>query len=90
MQQTVTPTTVTGAEVFKRGDRAATGASGGKHEARLLSSCHPACLLFMKTFNDRRGYSLALFLLSIEEGVTDYRVDSLEVRTIKCVSCLEY
>jgi len=42
--------------VFKRGDPVATGASGGEHEARVLSSaasCDPKCLLFMKTFNDR-------------------------------------
>jgi len=44
--------TVTGAEVFKRGDPVATSVSRGKQEAR---ACDPKCLLFMKTFNDRCG-----------------------------------
>jgi cytoplasmic tRNA 2-thiolation protein 1 len=34
----------------------------------------------MKTLNDRYNYGLALFLLSIDEGITGYRDDSLEVR----------
>jgi len=37
----------------------------------------------MKTLNDRYNYGLELFLLSIDEGITGYRDDSLEVRTIK-------
>jgi len=55
--------------MFKRGDRVSTGALGENLDARLLSSCDPACLLFMKTFNGRYGYSLKLFLLSIDEGM---------------------
>lgn len=35
----------------------------------------------MKTLNDRYQYGLELFLLSIDEGITGYRDDSLEVRT---------
>jgi cytoplasmic tRNA 2-thiolation protein 1 len=35
----------------------------------------------MKTLNDRYQYRLDLFLLSIDEGITGYRDDSLEVRT---------
>jgi len=34
----------------------------------------------MKTLNERYHYGLELFLLSIDEGITGYRDDSLEVR----------
>lgn len=34
----------------------------------------------MKTLNERYNYGLELFLLSIDEGITGYRDDSLEVR----------
>lgn len=34
----------------------------------------------MKTLNERYNYGLDLFLLSIDEGITGYRDDSLEVR----------
>lgn len=34
----------------------------------------------MKTLNERYKYGLDLFLLSIDEGITGYRDDSLEVR----------
>ena len=33
----------------------------------------------MKTLNERYTYGLDLFLLSIDEGITGYRDDSLEV-----------
>lgn len=33
----------------------------------------------MKALNDRYNYGLELFLLSIDEGITGYRDDSLEV-----------
>lgn len=33
----------------------------------------------MKTLNDRYNYGLDLYLLSIDEGITGYRDDSLEV-----------
>jgi hypothetical protein len=33
----------------------------------------------MKTLNERYDYGLDLFLLSIDEGITGYRDDSLEV-----------
>lgn len=35
----------------------------------------------MKTLNDRYNYGLDLYLLSIDEGITGYRDDSLEVCT---------
>jgi tRNA(Ile)-lysidine synthase TilS/MesJ len=36
----------------------------------------------MKTLNERYQYGLELFLLSIDEGITGYRDDSLEVSTV--------
>jgi cytoplasmic tRNA 2-thiolation protein 1 len=33
----------------------------------------------MKTLNERYDYGLHLYLLSIDEGITGYRDDSLEV-----------
>jgi cytoplasmic tRNA 2-thiolation protein 1 len=36
----------------------------------------------MKTLNERYNYGLDLFLLSIDEGITGYRDDSLEVSFI--------
>jgi cytoplasmic tRNA 2-thiolation protein 1 len=39
----------------------------------------------MKTLNERYEYGLSLFLLSIDEGITGYRDDSLEVSTNKFV-----
>lgn len=61
-------------------------------KARLSLSSNPTCLIIvrmadstvlayvMKTLNDRYNYDLELFLLSIDEGITGYRDDSLEVR----------
>ena len=34
----------------------------------------------MKTLNERYDYGVNLYLLSIDEGITGYRDDSLEVR----------
>ncbi|RKP02373.1 hypothetical protein CXG81DRAFT_29522 [Caulochytrium protostelioides] len=56
--------------LFKRGDRVAIGASGGKDSTVLAS--------IMKTLNDRHDYGLDLFLLSVDEGISGYRDDSLE------------
>lgn len=36
----------------------------------------------MKALNERYDYGLDLFLLSIDEGITGYRDDSLEVRAL--------
>lgn len=36
----------------------------------------------MKALNERYNYGLDLFLLSIDEGITGYRDDSLEVCAI--------
>lgn len=62
--------TITEAKLFKHGDRVAIGASGGKDSTVLA--------YVMKTLNDRYSYGLELFLLSIDEGITGYRDDSLE------------
>ncbi|KIO29174.1 hypothetical protein M407DRAFT_228545 [Tulasnella calospora MUT 4182] len=62
--------TITEAKLFKPGDRVAIGASGGKDSTVLA--------YVMKTLNDRYKYGLELFLLSIDEGITGYRDDSLE------------
>jgi cytoplasmic tRNA 2-thiolation protein 1 len=40
----------------------------------------------MKTLNERYQYGLSLFLLSIDEGITGYRDDSLEVSTNRLLS----
>lgn len=62
--------TITEAGLFKPGDRVAIGASGGKDSTVLA--------YVMKTLNERYNYGLDLFLLSIDEGITGYRDDSLE------------
>jgi len=62
--------TITEAQLFKPGDRVAIGASGGKDSTVLAH--------VMKTLNERYQYDLNLFLLSIDEGITGYRDDSLE------------
>ncbi|KAF8339198.1 uncharacterized protein EI90DRAFT_3040777 [Cantharellus anzutake] len=62
--------TIIAAELFHPGDRVAIGASGGKDSTVLA--------YVMKTLNDRYNYGLELVLLSIDEGITGYRDDSLE------------
>ncbi|KAH9049250.1 hypothetical protein EDB83DRAFT_1405196 [Lactarius deliciosus] len=62
--------TITEARLFKQGDSVAIGASGGKDSTVLAH--------VMKTLNERYQYGLNLFLLSIDEGITGYRDDSLE------------
>ncbi|KAJ3783636.1 hypothetical protein GGU11DRAFT_784381 [Lentinula aff. detonsa] len=62
--------TITQANLFARGDRVAIGASGGKDSTVLA--------YVLKTLNERYHYGLHLFLLSIDEGITGYRDDSLE------------
>nr|XP_039261219.1 cytoplasmic tRNA 2-thiolation protein 1-like [Styela clava] len=62
-------TIVTG-NLFKRGEKVAIGASGGKDSTVLAH--------VMKVLNERFDYGLDLYLLSIDEGITGYRDDSLE------------
>ncbi|KAI0227936.1 Cytoplasmic tRNA 2-thiolation protein 1 [Lamellibrachia satsuma] len=54
----------------KRGDKIAVGASGGKDSTVLAYT--------MKLLNERYDYGVELILLSIDEGITGYRDDSLE------------
>ncbi|XP_047975340.1 cytoplasmic tRNA 2-thiolation protein 1 isoform X1 [Salvia hispanica] len=56
--------------LFKRGERVAIGASGGKDSTVLA--------YVMAELNRRHDYGLDLFLLSVDEGITGYRDDSLE------------
>lgn len=62
--------TITNAKLFKPGDRVAIAASGGKDSTVLAH--------VMTTLNERYDYGLDLCLLSIDEGITGYRDDSLE------------
>ncbi|XP_037082001.1 cytoplasmic tRNA 2-thiolation protein 1-like isoform X1 [Pollicipes pollicipes] len=62
--------TVTAAGLFKRGQYVAVAASGGKDSTVLAH--------VMKELNERYDYGLRLVLLSIDEGITGYRDDSLE------------
>ncbi|XP_046964825.1 cytoplasmic tRNA 2-thiolation protein 1 [Vanessa cardui] len=62
--------TITKGELFKKGDSVAVAASGGKDSTVLAH--------VLKTLNERYNYGLNLLLLSIDEGITGYRDDSLE------------
>ncbi|KAJ2961998.1 hypothetical protein NQZ79_g2757 [Umbelopsis isabellina] len=62
--------TIVDNNLFKRGDRIAIGASGGKDSTVLAH--------VLKTLNERYDYGLELYLLSVDEGITGYRDDSLE------------
>jgi cytoplasmic tRNA 2-thiolation protein 1 len=62
--------TITSTQLFRRGERVAIGASGGKDSTVLAS--------VLKTLNERYDYGLELCLLSIDEGIRGYRDDSLE------------
>ncbi|KAJ1364158.1 Speckle targeted PIP5K1A-regulated poly(A) polymerase [Parelaphostrongylus tenuis] len=62
--------TIVTKNLFKRGERVAIGASGGKDSTVLA--------YVMKTLNERYDYGLDLILLSIDEGIQGYRDDSLK------------
>lgn len=62
--------TITRGHLFNRGDYVAVAASGGKDSTVLA--------YVMKLLNERYDYGLKLVLLSIDEGITGYRDDSLE------------
>jgi cytoplasmic tRNA 2-thiolation protein 1 len=57
--------TILTANLFKRGENVAIGASGGKDSTVLAH--------VLKTLNERYDYGLNLFLLSVDEGITGYR-----------------
>ena len=62
--------TITQNGLFNKGERVAIAASGGKDSTVLA--------YIMKLLNERHHYGLDLFLLSVDEGITGYRDDSLE------------
>ena len=62
--------TIISNSLFRRGERIAIGASGGKDSTVLAS--------VLKTLNERYDYGLDFVLLSIDEGIKGYRDDSLE------------
>lgn len=62
--------TITEHSLFTRGERVVIAASGGKDSTVLA--------YIMKLLNDRHDYGLDLVLLSVDEGITGYRDDSLE------------
>ncbi|KAE8219874.1 hypothetical protein CF319_g6508 [Tilletia indica] len=62
--------TIVASSLFTPGERVAIGASGGKDSTVLA--------YVLKLLNERYSYGLDLFLLSIDEGITGYRDDSLE------------
>lgn len=62
--------TIQRSSLFIPGQKVAIAASGGKDSTVLA--------YVLKTLNERHGYGLNLFLLSIDEGITGYRDDSLE------------
>jgi cytoplasmic tRNA 2-thiolation protein 1 len=57
-------------KLFKRGERVALAASGGKDSTVLAH--------IVTTLNARYDYGLDLLLLSIDEGISGYRDDSLD------------
>ncbi|XP_055690726.1 cytoplasmic tRNA 2-thiolation protein 1 [Lutzomyia longipalpis] len=62
--------TITDNALFTPGMTVAIAASGGKDSTVLA--------YVLKTLNERHNYGLKLILLSIDEGITGYRDDSLE------------
>ncbi|KOC59612.1 Cytoplasmic tRNA 2-thiolation protein 1 [Habropoda laboriosa] len=62
--------TIVQGKLFKPGDKVAIGASGGKDSTVLA--------YVLKTLNEKYKYGIDLFLLSIDEGITGYRDDSLK------------
>ncbi|CAF0937790.1 unnamed protein product [Adineta steineri] len=62
--------TIVKEQLFKPGETIAVAASGGKDSTVLAH--------VLKLLNERHSYGLKLVLLSIDEGITGYRDDSLE------------
>lgn len=62
--------TIIGNNLFYRGEKVAIAASGGKDSTVLAH--------ILTTLNERYDYGLDLCLLSVDEGITGYRDDSLE------------
>ena len=62
--------TIISNSLFKRGEKVAIGASGGKDSTVLVH--------VLTTLNKRYDYGLNLELVSVDEGIIGYRDDSLE------------
>ena len=62
--------TIVNGHIFQPGERVAVGASGGKDSTVLAH--------VLKVLNERYKYGIELVLLSVDEGITGYRDDSLE------------
>jgi len=62
--------TIISNSLFKRGEKVAIGASGGKDSTVLVH--------VLTTLNKRYDYGLDLELISVDEGIIGYRDDSLE------------
>lgn len=62
--------TIVSNNLFKAGEKVAIGASGGKDSTVLAH--------VLTTLNKRYEYGLDLYLLSVDEGITGYRDDSLK------------
>lgn len=62
--------TIISTDLLKRGERVTLGASGGKDSTVLAH--------VMAVLNKRHNYGVELILLSIDEGITGYRDDSLK------------
>lgn len=62
--------TIVSARLFNPGETVGIGASGGKDSTVLAH--------VLKVLNERYDYRLKLLLLSVDEGITGYRDDSLE------------
>jgi cytoplasmic tRNA 2-thiolation protein 1 len=62
--------TIVDNKLFERGDVVASGASGGKDSTVLMH--------LLTTLNKRHDYGVRIVLVSIDEGITGYRDDSLK------------
>lgn len=62
--------TIVSAKLFQPGERVGIGASGGKDSTVLAH--------VLKSLNERYAYGLELLLVSVDEGISGYRDDSLE------------
>ena len=62
--------TITEAKLFQPGEKIGIGASGGKDSTVLAH--------VLKELNERYNYGVELILISVDEGITGYRDDSLE------------
>jgi cytoplasmic tRNA 2-thiolation protein 1 len=86
--------TIVSNKLFSRGDKVAIAASGGKGSSDALIQFwqyldSTVLAEVMSILNKRYDYGLELFLLSVDEGITGYRDDSLEVYNFN-ISLLSY